>query len=560
MNLNDMLADDNIGAAIVAPDAGLGDIKQIDQETVVNPDDIFEESNPGEVPVFEKEIKLIESNVRTLESLNSFLIHMKDKSGMNKVMALECQAIMDDFLTTKMTIRHFSDFTSKTGLGYTQEAINIKSVAIIGALIAAGIALANKVINYFWPTAGMNTSGGSSSSGSSGSSESNKANINTVQSQIEAIEQAIAERDKNSKMVIICDEINGQWMDASNSRSSSELQKAIDAAAPKDIFASLFSTVGGPNNHKRDEIRTAWVNVMNSDELHDTVYGMLDAEPLKYTYKEYMSAESLRTYELAVNELTQLGESIKTLLDQGGPSLIENGPKGDDALLVNALSYRDGVSKRSNEIRDRFVSASEYISKVGDMLDKGLKPSDPPPLGVDILTGGMLSEIQGSWMRSTDHLDQYVKEFLTDTDGKFANGIKELLEQVNNLSKKEFSELKDRLGKINKPWATELAVSLDKATEETASSMSKSLTLTGNVLKVTSKLTQSIILTTSYILAAYADYTLKHVAKSGEVVTMIQPTEKDKEEFVLSDSDKEFLRKKREELESLRDSKTKKKL
>jgi hypothetical protein len=134
---------------------------------------LFNEVIPGELPTEAKDILVyfsedkakeiaeggpqlaLESFWNLLSDIESVRASVRSEGGVSQSMALECERLMPGFLTDDYPIQTFSKIATRTNYTYTAEAFDVKSAAIIGAIIAIILGIAKLMFG----------SGGSSGSG-----------------------------------------------------------------------------------------------------------------------------------------------------------------------------------------------------------------------------------------------------------------------------------------------------------------------------------------------------------------------------------------------------------
>lgn len=99
----------------------------------------------------------LESFWNLISDIESIRTSVRNECGVSQSLAMECERLMPGFLTEDYPIKTFSQIPTRTNLNYTVEAFDVRSGAIIAAIIAVIIGIAKLMFG-----------GDSSSSGSGG--------------------------------------------------------------------------------------------------------------------------------------------------------------------------------------------------------------------------------------------------------------------------------------------------------------------------------------------------------------------------------------------------------
>lgn len=110
------------------------------------PPELFDNPTPGEVPDFDQEISVISSLRVAAEALADVFSDIKRAGGMNLTFAMEAERILPNTLSKPMG--YYTKSTSATLLKESMEGITTGIWALIGAGIAAVLALVYKLVKW----------------------------------------------------------------------------------------------------------------------------------------------------------------------------------------------------------------------------------------------------------------------------------------------------------------------------------------------------------------------------------------------------------------------------
>lgn len=271
----------------------------------------------------------MESFWNLITDIESVRTSVRNEGGVSQSLAMECERLMPGFFTDDYPVKTFSVIPTRTNLNYTVEAFDVRSGAIIGAIIAIILGIAKLMFG-----------GGSSSSGSGGGGG--------VADKVDA-GQAAAIKKSEEVVAKIDEALKSGKLDAAMVHAATSSHLKIDDLSALTSDATIIARVATVNEHVDKGL----------SGLQHFIYGF-DSSNSTELAKTFWNTMGKGNYTDAVVAMSGFFGKISNALKENTPS--------------NGVLSGNQVGALQEELRHCY----------GGLVNLGIYKSNPAFQGIDI--------------------------------------------------------------------------------------------------------------------------------------------------------------------------------